>query len=157
MVRRSVPWLLSLLLVAASFAAAAASGPFNLRQLEELERSLDLTPDQKDQYDAAVGATKRMAFQIAMAGLRMKERLREELAKPVPNLGILRELREAIVDEGRPLRREARAEWSKFFAMLDRDQLATLRRFLGERIDELGLLHEFMMQLIAGGDASERI
>jgi hypothetical protein len=143
--------LLSVVLVAfalAGPAAAAAPPPFDLPQLDKLEEALDLTPEQRDQYEVAVGATKRMLFHVALVGMRMKERLREELSKPRPDLNVIWELREAIVEEGRPLRREARAEWLKLYGMLNDDQVATLKRFVEERLDHVGVLHEFMMQLL---------
>jgi len=46
--------------------AASAMG-FNLPKLDELERSLQLTPPQKEQYDLAVGATKRVMLSMALA------------------------------------------------------------------------------------------
>jgi hypothetical protein len=147
--------LIAIFIAAAPAAASAASQPdfsaftSNLnRQLEQLELQLSLTPAQKDQYVAAVIATKRVMLQLTMAGLQAKARLEEELAKPRPDLGILWELRQSIVEDGRSLRKEAREEWSKLYAMLDTDQIATFRRFLDERVDQLGLLHDFLMQFV---------
>lgn len=139
------------LLIAYSCLSWATTPQLNLNlQFETLEQALKLTPEQKDQYDLAVGATKRMLLQVALVGMQMKEKLAEELAKPRPDFGVLADLRRSIVEEGRPLRREARDQWRKLYDMLDRDQVEALRRFVDERLDHLGLLHEFMMGLMLG-------
>lgn len=145
--RKLLPLLVAALLMLPGLAAAFAP-QLDWRQFEKLEQALDLTPEQKDQYDLAVGATKRMVLQIALVGLQMKERLADELRKPRPDLGILKELRQSLVEDGRTLRREARDEWVKLYRMLNEDQLAAMRRFTERHFDHLGLLHEFMMELM---------
>ncbi len=150
-IRRFTTAFLAFFLLALASATPAAMPQLNL-QLETLEDALNLTPAQKDQYDAAVGATKRMALQMALIGLQVKEKLAAELAKPHPDFSVLLEARRAIVEDGRALRREARDEWRKLYALLDADQVATLKRFIEEKIDHAGLLHEFMRQLILGRD-----
>jgi hypothetical protein len=122
-------------------------------KFDKLEQALDLSPAQKEQYELAVGATKRMLFQVALVGLQVKERLAAELAKPRPDFSSLEEARRAIVEDGRTLRREARDEWRKLYAMLDEAQVRALRRFADDQFENAGLLHEFMQQLILGGRA----
>jgi hypothetical protein len=121
-------------------------------RLEKLETALNLKPAQKEQYDLAVGATKRMLMQLAIAGLQAKQKLAEELAKPRPDFGVLWDLRDTVIEDGRSLRREAREEWGKLYVMLDDDQVATLKRFIQDQADNVGLLHEFMQQLLLGRD-----
>lgn len=141
---------LAALLLAASSAASAIPLQFDLPQLDKLEAALELTPAQKEQYDLAVGATKRMMLSMALAAMQVKEKLREEFAKPRPDLGALASLRDNIVEDSKPLRREARDEWLKLYAMLDERQIATIKDFLENRLDHLGVLHEFMMGLMLG-------
>ena len=149
-------FFVAVFLAAASLGASGASPQLDLnaitstlgRQLERLERELLLTPPQKDQYVSAVTATKRALLQAAMAGMQAKARLEEELAKPRPDFGVLFELKQSILEDGRPLRQEAKEEWSKLYAMLDADQVATLKRFIDERVEHLGLLHDFFLQLV---------
>ena len=148
MKRNAFRSLLAFFLVALGFSAAAQQLPFDFRQFDRLEEALELTPPQKEQYDIAVGATKRMLFHVAMAALQMKERLRDELAKPRPDLNILYELKDRIVEDGKPLRNEARDEWRKLYAMLSDDQVATLKRFIEDKLDPVGSLHDFMSQLL---------
>ena len=144
-------FFVALLLAHSCFSwAATPQLSFNF-EFEKLEQALKLTPAQKDQYELAVGATKRMLLQVALVALRVKEKLAEELAKPRPDFGVLADLRRSIVEEGRPLRREAREQWRKLYDMLDQDQVEALRRFVDERLDHLGLLHNFMMGLVLGG------
>jgi hypothetical protein len=149
--RAIVPGLVAVLLTVAAQGSSAATPPanFNLnRQLERLEQQLTLTPAQKEQYDLAVGATKRALLQMALAGMRAKERIAEELAKPRPDLNVLWELRELLVEDGRPLRNEVRDEWRKLYALLDDEQVKIFKRFIDEQVDQLGILHDFLMQLV---------
>jgi len=140
------------LLLAHSCVSWAAGPQLNFNfEFDKLEQELKLTPEQKDQYELAVGATKRMLLQLALVGMQAKEKLAEELAKPRPDFGVLADFRRSIVEEGRPLRREARDQWRKLYDMLDRDQVEALRRFVDERLDHVGLLHDFMMGLVLGG------
>ena len=142
---RSLHSVFVLFLVAfASTVCAAATPQIDLR-LQKLEEALDLTPAQKEQYEVAVGATKRVLMQLALAGMQAKQRIAEELAKPRPDLDVLEEIRRSIVDDGQALRREARAEWRKLYALLDDDQVGTLKRFIQDRLDHLGLLHDFLL------------
>jgi hypothetical protein len=138
---------LAAFLAFAFFANAAEPRPdINLnRQFDLLEQALQLTPAQKVQFDAAIGATKRVMLQVTMASLQAKARIEEELKKPRPDLNVLWELRDAFVEDGKTLRLEARDEWRKLYALLDDDQIKTLKRFMQERIDQLGLLSDFLL------------
>jgi hypothetical protein len=141
--------ILAVLLLTAGWAAMAQSiMPIPDLRFEKLEEALKLTPKQKAQYDLAVGATQRMLLQLAMASLQAKQRIAEELAKPHPDLDVLAEARRSIIEDGRGPRMEARDEWRKLYDMLDDDQVKTLKYFLQDRIDHLGLLREFMKQLV---------
>ena len=122
-------------------------------KLDKLEQALNLTPAQKEQFDVAVGATKRVLLQLALVTMQMKEKVAAELAKPRPDLGVLDEGRRAIVEEGRTLRREARDEWRKLYGMLNAEQLAAFRRFADEQFDNMGLLNELLLQLLLGRES----
>jgi hypothetical protein len=135
------------LLLLASFAAPAQALPQLDLQLERLEKQLKLTPDQKEQYEMAVGATKRLMLGLTLAAMEAKDRLAAELAKPRPDFGSLAGLQEEILENSKTLRREAREEWMKLYGMLDQAQVAELRDFLQRRLDHLGLLHDFLRSL----------
>jgi hypothetical protein len=146
---------LLVLALASPFLASGASTPAQLNdlpqflQLEGLEGALKLTPAQKEQYDMAVGATKRVMLAVTLAAMQAKERLAAELAKPRPDFRALEGLKDELLGETRTLRREAREEWMKLYAMLDPAQVAELRQFLERRLDHLGLLHDFLRSLPA--------
>lgn len=146
-VMRPLRFLLLLLVAAVSFATQAAALP---QAFERLERALQLTPEQKAQFDVAVAATRRIGVVVAMAGLEMKDRIRDELSKPRPDLRILLDAKDEILARSLELRREAREEWLKLYGMLDADQVATLKSFAEARVDRLGALHDFMVELILG-------
>jgi hypothetical protein len=149
--RRIASGCVAALVLAVAPVASAAPPQLNVdinRHLQRLEGELHLTPEQKAQYDAAVAASKRMLFQLTMAGVQAKARIEAELKKPRPDLNVLWELRDLIVEDGKTLRKEAREEWGKLYAMLNDDQVKILKQFIEERVEHLGLLHDFFLQLI---------
>ena len=123
---------IALLLLCLSFGASALDLGF-----DRLEKELKIRPEQKQQFDSAVGATQRALLAIALTGLQMKERLEQELQKPRPDLGALARAQEDMVDQLRPLLREARDEWKKLYAILDEDQVHVAKSFVRERLERL--------------------
>jgi hypothetical protein len=123
-----------LVMLCAAFAAAA--GPLD-PDFDNLERALRLRPEQKAQFHAAVAATQRALLAVAMAGLEVKERVAAEMAKPRPDLNILYDIHEQVVEQNKPLFREARNEWSKLYAMLDPEQVTVAKRYIEKRLDLL--------------------
>jgi len=99
-------------------------------RLERLERQLRLNPEQKEQFDVAVAATKRALFSSALTGMEFKERLQRELSRPRPDLGAIFEAQEMMVEQNKPLFRTARAEWVRLYEMLDEDQVKIARAFV---------------------------
>jgi hypothetical protein len=97
---------------------------------DRLEIELRLRPAQKAQYQLAVGATKRALMSVAIAGLQVKERLSQEIAKPVPDLDALYRLHEEAVELAAPNFREAADEWSRLYAMMDERQVAIAKAYL---------------------------
>lgn len=128
---RTAVFLLSLL---AAFAAAA--GPLD-SDFDNLERVLRLKPEQKAQFQVAVAATQRALLAVAMSGLEVKERVSAEMAKPRPDLNILYDIHEQVVERNAPLFREARDEWSKLYGLLDPEQVTVAKRYLEKRLDLL--------------------
>jgi hypothetical protein len=150
--------ILATLLLVFSGLVPAAPPPVDLSQylqLDRLERALKLTPAQKEQYEMAVGATKRLMLGLTIAAMEAKERLAAELAKPRPDLRSLENLHDEVMDQSRTLRREAREEWTKLYGMLDEAQVAELRDFLQRRVDHLGLLHDFLRGMPASRPKKE--
>ena len=102
-----------------------------------LERELRIKPSQKAQFDIAVAASQRALMSVALAGLQVKERLSRELDKPLPDLNALYRLHEEAADLTLPNFREARDEWERLFATLDRRQVEAAKRFLREQLSQL--------------------
>ena len=126
--------LLALLL--AAFTAGATEFSRGLG-FDGLERSLRLRPAQKEQYDLAVGATQRALLALALQGMQLKERAADELKKPRPDFEGLARSQEDLVEDLRPLFREAREEWLRLYAMLDADQAGIAKSFVQDRLGEL--------------------
>jgi len=124
---------LALLLLAASFGALAQSLP----DFDQLEKRLHIRPDQKDQYDLAVGATKRALLAVGLAALQMKDALVQEPAKPSPDFRALARKQNALIDDQRPLFREAGEQWKRLYGILDPSQVETVREFLRENLGRL--------------------
>lgn len=123
-----------LFLAALLASTGALAYSINVPDFGLLERQLRIRPAQKAQFDAAVEASRRALMSVALAGLQVKERLAHELAKPLPDLNALYQLHAEAADLTLPNFREARAEWERLFAMLDRRQVEALKRFLAEQL-----------------------
>jgi len=122
------------LLLALSFGAHA--GPLD-RDFDRLEKSLRLTPEQKEQFDVAVAATQRALLAVAMAGMQIQERMRVELEKPRPDLNLLYDIQDQVIEANKPLFRDARNEWKKLYAMLDPEQVRIAKRYIEDRLNLL--------------------
>ena len=129
----SVRAFLALLLVGLSLGAFAQSVP----NFDELEKRLHIRPDQKDQYDLAVGATKRALLSVGIAAMQMKDALVQELAKPSPDFRALARKQNQLIDDQRPLFREAGEQWRRLYKILDPRQVDTVRDFLRENLGRL--------------------
>ena len=127
-------FVIAALLLALSFSASA--GPFD-RDFERLERQLRMKPVQKEQFDLAVAATQRALLAVAMSGLQIKERIAQELAKPRPDLNTLYDIHEQVIEQNKPLFREARNEWQKLYGLLDEEQVAIAKRYIEDKLNIL--------------------
>lgn len=116
--------------------AAAAQVPSP--RFDELEKRLQIRPDQKDQFDMAVGATKRALLAVGLTVIEMKQRLAEELLKPSPDFSRMLDGVDRAFEMHAPLFREAGGEWKKLYAQLDSKQVETVKRFLLDNLGELG-------------------
>jgi hypothetical protein len=124
---------LALLLAGLCLAASAQSMP----NFDELEKRLHIRPDQKGQYDLAVGATKRALLSVGLAAMAMKDALVQELAKPRPDFGELARRQNQLIEDQGPLFREAGEEWRRLYRILDPRQVETVREFLRENLGRL--------------------
>ena len=126
-------FLASLLLL---FSFGVHAGPLD-PDFETLERALTLKPSQKIQFDVAVGATRRALLGVGLSGLQIKDRVAAELAKPRPDLNVIYEIHEQVVEQNKPLFREAKDEWSKLYPLLDDEQMAIARRYVEGKLSLL--------------------
>lgn len=128
------PSFLCLFLLILSWSAAA--GPLD-GDFDRLERALRLKPMQKEQFEVAVASTRRSLLAVAMAGLQVKERIAQELAKPRPDLNALYDIHEQVIEQNKPLFRETRNEWQKLYALLDDEQVGIAKRYLEDKLNIL--------------------
>ena len=128
----------ALLLLTLSMAASASQMP----RFDQLEQRLKIRPAQKEQFDLAVGATKRALLAVGLSFMEVKQRLAEELMKPRPDLGRLMDSYDRVIDQHRPLFKEASVEWKRLYAILDDEQVAIVKEFLR---DNLGRLLDYVI------------
>ena len=128
--------VVALLLFGFSLAASAQQVP--TPRFDELERRLQIRPEQKEQYEMAVGATKRALLAVGLSVVEMKQRLAEELAKPNPDFSVLFDGADRAFEEQRPLLEEAGREWKKLYALLDDRQVEVAKQFLLDNLGQLG-------------------
>lgn len=117
------------ILLAVSFGAAAA-----LPNFDELEQKLKIRPDQKGQFDVAVGSTKRALFMVGMGAMQLKDRLTQELMKDRPDFSALAREQDAVIEQSKPLFRIAGEEWKKLYTLLDEEQVRIAKSYLKENL-----------------------
>ena len=125
----------ALLVLAFSMAASAAPA---MPRFDELKERLKIRPEQQEQYDLAVGATKRALLAVGLSMMDMKQRLAEELMKPDPDFSRMFEGADRVFEQQRPLFEEAGREWKKLYALLDDRQVEVVKKFLLDNLGQLG-------------------
>ena len=121
---------LALLVACAALFVSPDAAARPLEGLRELERQLQLRPGQKAQFDVAAAATQRALVSSALSGLEFKERVARELMRPRPDLAELFAAQEVMVEQNRPLFRNAREEWVRLYAMLDEEQVRIAKDYV---------------------------
>ena len=116
----------------------AASAQVPTPRFDELERRLQIRPEQKEQYEMAVGATKRALLAVGLSLMEMKQRLAEELMKSSPDFSVLFDGVDRAFEQQRPLFEEAGREWRKLYALLDDRQVEVVKRFLLDNLGQIG-------------------
>ncbi|HEX7403048.1 MAG TPA: hypothetical protein VF287_03460 [Usitatibacter sp.] len=129
MIRFVARSFLPLLLAFAALGASAAAPNF-----DQLEQKLKIRPEQKVQYDLAIGATKRALLAIGLTAMQLKERLAVELAKPNPDFVALMRAHQEILEQSRPQFKEAGEEWKKLYALLDPEQVEIAKSFVRDNL-----------------------
>ena len=132
--RRRVPNFL-LFLLALFLALPARAVTVEIPDFGDLEKKLQLRPEQKVQFHVAVNASQRALLSVALVGLELKERLQRELSKTVPDFSTLYRDHEQLYEQVRPHFLDARREWSKLYAMMDPRQVATAKAFIDEKLN----------------------
>ena len=122
-------FFLTLLVVAVSLGASAAMPNF-----DTLEQRLKIRPEQKEQFDVTVGSTKRALLAIGIAAIQLKDRLTAELSKPAPDFRAFARANEDLVEQTKPLFKEAGEEWKRLYALLDDEQVEIAKSFLREHL-----------------------
>ena len=128
--------LVALFLLGLSLAATAQTIPSP--RFDELERRLQIRPEQKDQYEMAVGATKRALLAVGLTFMEMKQRLAAELMKPSPDFSVLFDGADRAFEQQRPLLEEAGRDWKKLYALLDDKQVEVVKQFLLDSLGQIG-------------------
>ena len=120
---------LSFLLLALSFGVAAQMPNF-----DGLEQRLKIRPAQKEQFDVTVGSTKRALLMVGIVAVQLKDKLAAELSKPMPDFRAFARANEDLIDQTRPVFKEAGEEWKKLYALLDDEQVQIAKAFLRENL-----------------------
>ena len=120
---------LSFLLLALSFGVAEQMPNF-----DGLEQRLKIRPAQKEQFDVTVGSTKRALLMVGIVAVQLKDKLAAELSKPMPDFRAFARANEDLIDQTRPVFKEAGEEWKKLYALLDDEQVEIAKSFLREHL-----------------------
>ena len=124
-------------LVAVALLLFSMAAHAQMPDFSQLEQRLHIRPDQKEQYDRAVGATKRAMLAVGLAAIEMKNALAAELAKDWPDFHALQKKQEELVEQQKPLFQEAGREWQKLYKLMDPDQVAAAKAYLHDNLGRL--------------------
>ena len=128
-------WAMACVVSLAPWCALAALGASAAApNFDQLEQKLKIRPEQKSQYDLAIGATKRALLMIGLTAMQLKERLAVELAKPNPDFVALMRSHQEILEQSRPQFKEAGQEWKKLYALLDPEQVEIAKSFVRDNL-----------------------
>lgn len=130
--------------------AAAAAQASSLPGFDDFERSMHLDPAQKAQFDVAIRSTQTALLSVAFGGMELKDRIAKELDKSYPDLAEIAREQERVIDRSRPLFRDARREWERFYAMLKPAQEKRARAFVEEKLERLEGLGDALRNLLDG-------
>ena len=84
--------------------------------LDKAKASLNLDTSQQVMWDNAVAQGKRAHAQMRANRQQVKDALKAELAKPAPDLAALAAAADAVEQQNRTLRQDARAQWLALYA-----------------------------------------
>src|SRR5258707_12020333 len=91
-------------------------------------------PTVKEQFDITVGSTRRALLAVGIAALELKDRLASELAKPAPDFRAFARANDDIIEQTRPLFKDAGMEWKKLYALLDDEQIGIAKSFWSDNL-----------------------
>ena len=99
-----------------------------------LKRAATVAADVDAETTAVV---ERLLHEIETGGEEAVRRISKELEKPRPDLNALYDIHEQVIEENKPLFREARTEWSKLYGLLDPDQVDVAKRYVEDKLNLL--------------------
>ena len=114
--------------------------------ITKVERKLNLTAEQKEQFDVALAASKVAFLAIEANHKDLKQFAETELANARPNLEALSGEFDDAMEFGRNATRKARAEWLKLYAMLSDEQVAIVKEELREKVALVSWIREFIVK-----------
>lgn len=116
--------------------------------LEEAKASLNLDTSQQVMWDTAVTQSKGAHEQGRANRQRVKEVIKTELAKAEPDLEAIAAAADAVEEQNRALRQQARAPWLTLYAHLTPGQKAVVRDLLQKRLDRAQSFRAGLVQRI---------
>ncbi|MBI1891383.1 MAG: Spy/CpxP family protein refolding chaperone [Burkholderiales bacterium] len=95
-----------------------------LGNLEALRTDINLSPEQKAQFDRSVAQTRTLAATMQSAEAMIRQTIDAELGKGQPNLNAIAAAGDALQAQVGAARKAVRADWIKFYYMLSAEQKA---------------------------------
>ena len=114
--------------------------------ITKVERKLNLTAEQKAQFDVALAASKVAFLALEANHKDLKQFAETELANARPNLEALSGEFDDAMEFSRTVTHKARAEWLKLYATLSDEQVAVVRDALQEKIALVSWIREFVVK-----------
>jgi Spy/CpxP family protein refolding chaperone len=114
---------------------------------ERLAEKLNLTPDQRAQWDAMVQKSKAQFEAMRKAHHEMHEAMKAEMAKPEPDLAALAAKGDATRARGMAAHKELRDGWLKLYATMSPEQKGVVKQAI---IWHMKKMHHMRMRMMHG-------
>jgi hypothetical protein len=125
--------------------AASPGAEVSFPAIARIEQKLNLTADQKAQFEVALAASKTAFLAIEENHKELKAFAEQELANTRHDLELLAAELDDAMELGRVQRHNARAEWLKLYAMLSDDQVAVVKTALQEKIAMVSWIRDLVI------------
>jgi Spy/CpxP family protein refolding chaperone len=116
------------------------------RLIAHAQAQLNLNSMQQQMFSTAVADSKKLHASTQAVRQKVRDVLKEQLAKPEPNLAAVAAAADAAIDEARLLRKPVRDEWLQLYATFTPEQKAVVRDLMQKRMARADSFRQRMIE-----------